>query len=296
MGTAERPAPVLVTGATGVVAPALVRRLLAAGERVHAVSRRGRHEDRENLSWERADLSRPESPLGPARIGTWFHVAPLWLAPALVSGLAARGLRRVLAFGSTSRFTKSRSPNPREREIAERLARAEDAFAAACAAQGVAWTVFRPTLAWGGGRDQNVSTIARLIRRFGVVPLAGAALGARQPVHVDDLVDACLAARDKPATFGKGYDLPGGETLSYLEMVARIARGMGRRPRVLHLPVPALQLALTCARILPRFAHLSSQMADRMNEDLVFDSGPARRDFGYAPRPFVFPDAEQGCR
>jgi nucleoside-diphosphate-sugar epimerase len=281
---------VLLTGATGVVGPFLLQRLPAKGHEVHAISRRPAGEQRPGVTWERADLGAVGPALGPEGIRTWIHAAPLWLAPPLVPGLARRGLRRVLAFGSTSRFTKARSPSAPERDTAARLERAEAALAEACAASGVAWTVFRPTLVWGGGRDRNVSAIAAVARRLGFVPVAGAARGARQPVHADDLARACLAALDNATTFGRAYDLPGGETLAFDEMVARIARGMAREPRTLHVPVPALRLAIGLARLFPGLNHLSPQMANRMNEDLVFDDGPARRDFGYAPLGFVFPE------
>jgi nucleoside-diphosphate-sugar epimerase len=219
-----------------------------------------------------------------------LHAAPIWLLPALLPLLSELGLRRLVAFGSTSRFTKRDSSSARERDTARRLGEAEETVESICRDRSIAWTIFRPTLIYGGGRDRNVSAIARLVRRLGFVPVAGPALGARQPVHADDLARACLATLDNPATFGKAYDLPGGETLTYAEMVKRIAHGAGRKPRLLHVPLPALRIAIGLARLLPSFAYLSMEMADRMNEDLTFDHGPARRDFGYAPRGFVFPE------
>ncbi len=58
----------------------------------------------------------------------------------------------------------------------------------------------------------------------------------------------------------------------------------------LHLPLPLLRGALAVASRLLGLGHATPDMADRMNEDLVFDLAPARRDFGYDPRPFRFPD------
>jgi len=227
--------------------------------------------------------------LGLEPIALLLHAAPIWLLPGLLPPLSELGLRRLVGFGSTSRFTKRDSSSTRERNTARRLGEAEEAVESICRDRRIAWTIFRPTLIYGGGHDRNVSAIARLVRCLGFVPVAGRALGARQPVHADDLARACLAALDNPATFGKAYDLPGGETLTYAEMVTRIARGVGRKPRLLRLPLPALRIAIGLARLLPGLAHLSVAMADRMNEDLCFDDGPARRDFGYAPHGFIFP-------
>jgi nucleoside-diphosphate-sugar epimerase len=302
---------VLVTGAAGVVGHYLLPCLCEAGFAVRAISRRpgaGQEggarslgcpeEGRGHVRWLSLDLAHgwpvPPPPLAgepgfePAPI--LIHAAPIWLLPRLLPRLADLGLRRLVAFSSTSRFTKLDSASAEERDVAQRLAEAEEAVTSIGGERGIAWTIFRPTLIYGGGRDRNVSAIAGLVRRFGFVPVAGAALGARQPVHASDLARAAQSVLDNPATFGKAYNLPGGETLTYAEMVARIARGLGRKPRLLHLSPSTLRIAIRLARLLPGLAYLPPEMAGRMNEDLWFDDAPARHDFGYAPWAFVYPD------
>ena len=135
-----------------------------------------------------------------------------------------------------------------------------------------------------------MSDVARFVARFGFFPIAGRGTGRRQPVHGADLAAAALDVLDNPATFDRAYDTPGGETLTYAEMVSRIARAVGRTPRLVHLPLPLLRGALATASRSPASGHVTRDMADRMDEDLVFDLAPARRDFGYDPRPFRFPD------
>jgi len=197
---------------------------------------------------------------------------------------------------STSRFTKQGSGSPRERETARRLAEAEDAVRETCHRRGIRWTILRPTLVYGGGRDRNVSDVARFVARFGFFPIAGRGPGRRQPVHGGDLAAATLHVLDNPATFDRAYDTPGGETLTYAEMVSRISRAVGRTPRLVHLPLPLLRGTLAAASCFPGLGHLTRDMADRMDEDLVFDLAPARRDFAYDPRPFRFPDEPTSSR
>jgi nucleoside-diphosphate-sugar epimerase len=87
-------------------------------------------------------------------------------------------VRRVIAFSSTSRFTKLASASPYELEVVNKLIAAEDHLMAECERLGMAWTIFRPTLIYGGaGGDRNVADIARLIRRFGFFPRFGQASG-----------------------------------------------------------------------------------------------------------------------
>lgn len=193
---------------------------------------------------------------------------------------------RVVAFGSTSASVKLASPDAAERDLARRLAEAEARLRARSNLLGAALTLLRPTLVYGAGRDQTLSRIARLARRTGLFALPRGASGLRQPVHVDDLAAAAMAVIDLPATHGQAYALPGGETLSYREMVARTLASLDPPPRLLELPAPLFALALQGARLAGRLPDAGDAMVARMGEDLVFDAGPANRDFRYAPRWF----------
>ncbi len=281
---------IVVTGATSLVGRFLLPRLRDAGLEVHAVSRRPPLEGAgPGIVWHALDIGAGSHEWGFGRASHLVHLAPLWLLPNLVPGLAVRGLERLVGFGSTSRLSKTASSDPKERELARLLARAEEQLERACAAHGVLWTLMRPTLIYGGGHDQNVSAIAGVIRRLGLFPVAGEARGLRQPVHAADLAEACLAVLANPATFNRAYDLSGGTTLCYREMVEAIFRGLDRRPRITSIPLPLYRGLLRGLSLLPGYRHVTPAMADRMNQDLCFDASDAVRDFGYQARPFSYP-------
>jgi nucleoside-diphosphate-sugar epimerase len=193
------PASVVVTGAASQVGFFLLPRLTAAGIRVVAVSRRpealalasfgrGWH-GRGSASWVQADLERPSAGGWSGDCEAWIHLGPLRLVPPLLVDAPA-SLRRIVAFGSTSRFTKARSAHPREQRIVADLEAGEAGLARSCASAGIGWTLVRPTLIYGAGLDRNVMVIATAIRRFGLFPLVGGGAGLRQPVHADDLAAA----------------------------------------------------------------------------------------------------------
>ena len=271
--------PILVLGATSLVGRFAVPKLVAAGRAVVGVSRAERAPE-PGVRWVRGDVRDPALALPEAAEA--LSLSPIWLLPQALPALAAAGVRRLIAFSSTSRFTKAASPEPEERRVAERLAQGEAETAAFCDRAGMAWTVFRPTMIYAEGRDQNVSRLAGLVRRIGILPLSGAGEGRRQPVHAEDLAEACLLALPRAQTHGRAYDLPGGETLTYRAMAERVFEGLGRRPRVLPLPPALWRLAFRVAA--PRGA--TAAMGERMAEDLVFDGGPAATDFAWSPRPF----------
>lgn len=275
--------PLLVLGATSLVGRPLLSRLAQDGRPVAALSRADR-EPVPGVTWLRGTLADPAWVKALPSVTAALSLSPIWLLPPSLPALSDAGLSRLVAFSSTSRFTKTDSPVAAEREVARTLAEAEDALIAACEARGVAWTILRPTLIYDEGRDGNITRLAALIRRFGVIPLAGQGAGLRQPVHAADLADAALAALDAAATHGRAYNLPGGETLSYRAMATRVFEGLDRPPRILTVPRPLWRLGF--ALTAPLLPGTTAAMGDRMDADMTFDPGPAVRDFGWSPRRF----------
>ena len=269
----------LVLGATSLIGRFALPRLATEGIEVLAASRAPGSQVA-NIRWVQTDLQAPALDLPEA--DAVISLSPIWLLPDALPALRRAGATRLVAFSSTSRFTKEHSPEPEEREVARRLAESEAAVAEFCQANGIGWTVLRPTLIYAEGHDANVSRLARLVARFGVFPLAGEGAGLRQPVHADDLAAAAVEALRRPESVNRSYDLPGGETLTYRAMVVRIFHGLGRRPRILTLPPALWRLGLRLARL----PGVNAAMGARMDADLVFDPAPAAHDLAWRPRPF----------
>lgn len=273
--------PILVLGATSLIGGHLLERLKAEDLDPVAISRRPPPGD---ACWIGGDLRDPDLPDHLPVAATVFSLSPIWLLPPILPALKARGMERLIAFSSTSRFTKTESPDAGERAVALELAGAEAAVEAWCAEHGVAWTILRPTLIYDEGHDENVSRIARLVQRFHVMPLSGAGEGLRQPVHAADLARGAVAAAHAPATRNRAYDLVGGETVTYRVMVDRVFEGLGKTPR--SLPMPTWLFALLMRLAKPFYPGATVAMGTRMGRDLTFDSAEAIRDFGWAPRGF----------
>jgi uncharacterized protein YbjT (DUF2867 family) len=197
----------IVLGGSGIVGGHIVAKLIMAGEHPIAISRSPPADERA-VRWVQGDLARPES-LQLPRITTVYCTAhSLLLAKALPS-LFSDELRRVVLFTSTSIVTKLNSDIPAEREGLQRLAEGEQQTIDMCTRMGVGWTVLRPTMIYDEGRDANVSRLARLIQKVGVMPLAGRGAGLRQPVHAEDLAIGALNAASREAARDKIYALPG---------------------------------------------------------------------------------------
>ena len=254
------------------------------------------------ITWQQLDTSaRPEidtentvdesTSLLP-RISLWISVAPIWVLSNHFNFLKLHGAQRIVALSSTSLFVKDNSSNADERSISLRLSQGEESLKTWAEANGIEWIILRPTLIYGGRKDKNISEIANFIERFGFFPVFGRASGLRQPVYAGDVAAACLSALQQPAVVNHAYNISGGETLTYHQMVTRIFSTLGLRSRILHVPLFFFRIVIYLLHLIPRYRNWSVEMAERMNQDLCFDHSSATRDFAYLPRNFV-PFAEK---
>ena len=270
-----------VFGATSLVGASLLPLLAEAGWQAVAFSRQA-VESGLGVEWRRLPCTE-----GVEEIPDWICLAPIWVLPDYFALLEAMGARRIVVLSSTSRFTKVGSGDTAESVVAARLIDGEARVRAWAEGRGIEWVILRPTLIYGLGRDKNIAEMARFIRRFGFFPVLGKATGLRQPIHAADVAGACVAALTAPEAANRAYNISGGETLVYRDMVARVFAALGRRTRLLTVPLWAFRLALAVLRRLARYRHWSAAMAERMNRDLVFDHSAAARDLGFKPRGFA---------
>ena len=275
-------AAIAVLGASSLVASFLLPKLVQKYETVVALSRRAqKYNDAFGVRW--CDVNN----LAGRDIEDWICLAPVWVLSDYFGRMESLGVKRVVALSSTSRFTKADSSSAYERDLARRIADGEAALQSWAARKGVQCLVLRTTLIYGDGRDRNVSELARWISRWHCFPLCGAGRGLRQPLHAADVAEVCRRALLDGAFPQGAFNLAGSDTLTYREMVVRIARALKCRVWIVSIPAWLLRAGLRIAVKLPSYRHLSPQLIDRFSEDLVFDDSELRGLLNLPPRVFA---------
>jgi nucleoside-diphosphate-sugar epimerase len=146
-------------------------------------------------------------------------------------------------------------------------------------ASGLQVTVLRFAFVYGPGRTGVFARFVELARRLPVVPVVGSGGIDIAPVYVEDVVDAIVAALDRPdLAAGKVYTLAG-PAATFDDVVDGVLTHLDLRKRKLHLPAP-LALAL---------AHLPKSPVTRDNvlgmvQKADHDSSLARAELGFSPR------------
>jgi NADH dehydrogenase len=98
---------------------------------------------------------------------------------------------------------------------------------------GLSYAILRPTVLFGQ-EDILVNNIAWMLRRFPVFGVFGDGAYRLQPIYVDDL--AKLAVEQGSSRQNAVIDAIGPETFTYRELVATVARAIGKPRRVVSVP------------------------------------------------------------
>jgi len=276
-----------VIGATSFVGTSLLSKLVQANFSVIAFSRTKVAEIANGIIWRQNPSSSSDVADINNIIPFWICVAPISVLPEYFDLLETMGVRRLVVLSSTSRFSKIESSDVKEQTLVKQLEDGEKKVQIWAESNKIEWIILRPTLIYGLGLDKNITVIAGFIQRFGFFPLLGSAKGLRQPIHADDVATTCLAAINDRTIINQDYNISGGETLTYRVMVERIFNVLGKKPYFISVPLVFFKIVVACIRVLPKYRKWSPAMAERMNQNLVFDHTSASEDLGFKPKVFI---------
>ncbi len=275
---------VLLLGATGQIGIFAIPRLVAAGFKVIAVSRKPRpdwYPEFEDVQWLEVDALQTGAM---ANAEMLISAGPVQLATRVVE--CCPQLQRAVIFSTSSVFSKLESHDRSEKRHMQKIVMDEAVLSNSCEAHGITLSLYRPTLIYGCGIDGNVSWLAKWIRKFGFMPVAGDAAGLRQPVHADDLAQAAVATLSCETPLALDVPLCGGSTLSFREMIEAIFRGLGKPAKIITVPRGLFVLLTYISRVIPKLRGVRPEMVRRESLDLVFDDSTARDVLHYEPRTF----------
>ncbi len=277
-------APLVIVGATNLIAPYLIRRLQAAGMTAEITSRNPVAVP-EGFTFTPMDLTSARNWIAPEG-AVVVSLIPLWLLAQFLPRFM--GVKSIIAVGSTSVFAKAASDSAKERKTAADLQHAEDLIRAWCQRSLVHYTLLRPTIIYDVKSDKNITRMAQFIRRFHCLPLASPARGLRQPIHADDVAGAVFGAIGNEAAYDKTLNIAGGEVLTYRAMAERVFDALNLKPRFIMLPTKLLMKAFHAAETIGilRERSFGGAIFQRMNEDLIFDVEEGLRLLNYQPRGF----------
>jgi uncharacterized protein YbjT (DUF2867 family) len=274
---------VLLTGATGFTGSHVLTQLQRGGFRARCYVRSPEKAlalENAGVEVARGDLA-DEAALSKAFAGcdALINVASIGFGhgPGIVRALDQAGVRRAVFVSTTAIFTQLNAPSKSVRVAAESAIRAST----------LDWTILRPTMIYGTVQDRNICRLIRFVRRSPVLPVFGSGHFLMQPIYVEDLAAGIVAAAQSSRTIGNDYNLSGAKPLTYNELAQTVAKSVGRRLRLLHIPArPAVKILKVIEKMGVRIPIKAEQVL-RLNEDKAFSWDKAAEAFGFAPRTFA---------
>ena len=276
---------VLITGSTGFVGQALVKRL---GKLPIRLATRA-----DSAGWEKVLVGIKTVVHLAARVHVMHdtEVDPLTAFRAvnvdgtlnLARQAAAAGVKRFVFVSSVKvngestqpgrAFIEADAPNPQD-AYGQSKHEAEHGLRQLSAATGMEIVIVRPPLVYGPGVKANFAALMRAVQRGWPLPL-GAVHHQRSLVALDNLVDFIVTCITHPQAANQTFLVSDGQDLSTTELVRGMAKAAGVPARLLPLPVWALQAG---ASLLGK-----GDAVQRLCGNLQIDISKAQNLLGWVP-------------
>jgi nucleoside-diphosphate-sugar epimerase len=306
---------VLVTGASGFVGQALVRRLIAAGISVRATSRHEPFPGIAPVEWRCVSDAAPVRAWHEALAGcdAVIHLAALAhqigresrgrsaefrrvnveLTRIVARASVTAGVKRVVFLSSIAamcshseqRVDESCRCEP-EDDYGRSKLEAERALESELSGGAVDWCVLRAPLIYGPGNPGNMARLLRLTDSGLPLPL-GAIRNQRSFIFVDNLIDAIVTVVTHASAIRATYLVGDDSDFSTPQLVRALAAAREQRVRLVAVPVAVLkligQLGDLAGRLLRINAGIDSYSVDRLTGSLPVSSARFRSAFSWRP-------------
>ena len=299
-------AAVLVTGARGLLAQALIRRLRAEGRVVRGIDLPTGDSADVRSGIAAGDLidksSSRDACEGVKTIihtaARQYHGAPQFgrrahfaanaaMTRTLIHAATAAGVRHIVFVSSDMvygmprgrAFSESDEPRPIGPYGASKLV--SERICEAARDAGICVTILRPRLIIGAGRLGVLRTLFERVRRSAAVPMIGNGENRYQMVAVADVAAACCDAIARPVD--GVFNLGSSDPPPVRELLTALARRAGSRSRLFSLPVLPTNAALRILNWIG-LAPLAPEQYRIASVDYVLDTQRARTELGWRPR------------
>ena len=143
---------------------------------------------------------------------------------------------------------------------------------------GREYTIFRPSFVFGRGGGA-LATFMRQVKLSPVVTVIGPGLERIQPIWVDDVAEYFARAVDQPSAANRTFEIGGPDVVTWNELYERIAKVLGKRRRLAHVPYGVARTGARLTGWLPGAPLTADQVAMIEAGDNAVSAGAAVETF-----------------
>ncbi len=201
------------------------------------------------------------------------------------------GVRRLVHMSALGSRSDAGSEYFRTKAAGERLVRES----------GLDWTIIRPSIIHGPD-GEFLRMLVRFATGWGPMVTLGPGRAVVQPVWVEDVARAFVAALDRDGTIGRTIDLVGADAMTWNQMYRTVARVVaGREKRIFHLPVGLAKVMAAAFGVLAVRGPFNRDQVVMAQQDSTGDADAVEAALGFRPAGFEaalagYRDALTGAR
>jgi len=208
-----------------------------------------------------------------------LHIVGIHTSRKVVPLAIRAGIKRIIVVHTTGIYSKYKSAG------AEYL-RIDADITKMCQEAGVALSILRPTMIYGGLDDENVVKFITMMDKFPIMPVVSGARFVLQPVHRRDLGRAYADVLLSKNTTGKDYVLSGKEPITLRDMLSVIAEYLQKPAKFVSLPY-WIAISGAWTLFILSFTKVDyREKVQRLVEPRAYSHDEATQDFGYDPVDF----------
>lgn len=205
-----------------------------------------------------------------------YEVVDVVAASTLAAEAERAGVRQIVYLGGLGDESDGLSPHLRSRRETS----------AALASTGVPVTTLRAGMIVGAG-SAAFETIRALVERLPAMVCPRWVTTPTQPIALPDVVRTIVGVCGADAALGETYDIGGPEVMTYREMIERIARVLGRRTRIVEVPLLTPRLSSWWLRLVtPVEAGVARPLVDGLKTPTVVRDARIQELVPFTPTPF----------
>lgn len=273
---------ILITGDTGNTGSTILKLLSRQCPEQSLIGcSRGKGPSSRQSSHFRCDLSNLEQTVDLLKlhpIETIIHTSNIRHSGNVIEAAREVGVKHVILVHTTGVYSKVQSYRGLYEEIEGEVLRGDWS--------PVRFTILRPTMIYGNERDHNMHKLIKFLKRSPIFPIFGGGGALMQPIHVEDLAQACINCIGNEKAYNTDFDISGKEPLSYSQVVRVISKELGKKTLQVRVPVP---LVLKLVKLQKKFLTkeiVTEEQVIRLQEDKCYDHSKASRCINFSPRSF----------
>lgn len=143
------------------------------------------------------------------------------------------------------------------------------------------YIILRPSFIYGKD-SESIILLAKLIKKYPLIPVVGSGKGKLQPIYIDDVCETIIKLVDNSQK-NKTYNIAGEQKISINDLIDKIAGIYSKRIFKIHVPVRLLWLPLRLRGLVMSNSLMNYESLRLLDNDKTCELSDIKKDLDFKP-------------